>query len=252
MPAWIAELCLWTFGVALAVVVAHWGFWKLVRPKFDDQQHEAARWGAVRIGAVHAFILAFVFADARQEYNELAETIDNEALAIEQLFRGLDGIEDDSARVVQSMIARYTQLVIEQEWISQAQGRPLEEADRLVDAIYVAVIALTDDGKSSGLARSLLDDVNDIENARGQRSFDISEPVSGLFWLIAVAGFVFTASCYLVFAPGLLKSSILAMYSAINGLIFFAILSFTSPFSGAVKVGPGALETVMARTIEVR
>ena len=43
-------------------------------------------------------------------------------------------------------------------------------------------------GPNSGLASALLNDVNDIENERGQRSFDIEEPLSPMFWMIAIVG----------------------------------------------------------------
>ena len=247
---WFPELMLWTVGFAAAVCALHYLFWKAFRPEFDDRQREAANWGAIRIGAVHAFILALVFSEVRQEHNELAETIDNEALAIEQLYRGLDGIDAELARTAQENIEIYTRMVIDEEWPSLAKGRPLERADRIVDEVRLNVIAISASEGSGGLSSALLDDINDIENARGQRSFDISEPVSALFWLIAATGFVFTAACYFVHAPSPLKSSVLAMFSAINGLVFFAIISFTTPFHGAVKVEPKALRAVLTRTID--
>ncbi len=216
----------------------------------SEETLEAAKWGSVRIGAVHALILALAFSSVRAEYNELQESIDSEALAIEQLYRGLQGFGTAEAEAIQDAVERYTKMVINEEWPTMAAGSPLEKADLLVDVIYRQIIDLADNSDRSSLASALLDDINDIENERGQRSFDIEEPISPMFWMIAVVGLVLTCLSFFPMPHGLVRSSFLGMFAGINGLVFFAIIGFSHPFSTTFPIQPTPFLKVLERTIE--
>jgi hypothetical protein len=247
----VMDAALWFLVPALLIVMTHWAIYTLVGKEASEETKNAASWASRRIGVVLALVLSLVFSDVRSEYNELQETIDNEALAIEQLYRLLDGIDLPGAGAVQDNLATYTKLVVEEEWPSMRAGQPLEQADRLVDEIYRQVMQLGAATDNSGLASALLNDINDLENARGQRSFDIEEPISPMFWLIAIVGFVLTSVSFFPTKPGILRSTFLGMFAGMNGLVFFAILSFTNPFDGAFQVQPDALNAVLKRTIDV-
>lgn len=114
-------------GSVLATVVfvlVTVGPFVLIRRVFPAEATEdlkaVASWGALRIGTIHALILALVFTEVRQEYNHLAETIDQEALAIEQLYRSLEQIEGAESEGIRQQLTRYTRMVIDQEWPSLA------------------------------------------------------------------------------------------------------------------------------------
>ncbi len=246
----ILEAALWFLIPALFAMIAHWGAHALFPNKPSEETLDAAKWGAVRIGAVHALILALAFSSVRSEYNELRESIDNEALAIEQLYRQLQEFGTDESEAIQEDLERYTRLVVNEEWPSMATGRPLEEADLLVDAIYRQIIVLADNAERSNSASAMLNDINDIENERGQRSFDIEEPISPMFWMIAVVGLVLTCLSFFPTPHGLLRSSFLGMFAGMNGLVFFAIIGFSHPFSTAFPIQPTPFLEVLQRTIE--
>jgi len=247
----VLQAMFWFLIPALIAMFAHWAVHVIFPTEPSEETLDAARWGSVRIGAVHALILALAFSSVRSEYNELQESIDNEALAIEQLYRGLQSFESPDAEKIKSEVARYTRLVVEEEWPSMAAGVPLEEADLLVDTIYRQITDLADDTDKSSSASALLNDINDIENERGQRSFDISEPISPMFWMIAVVGLVLTCLSFFPTPHGLLRSSFLGMFAGMNGLVFFAIIGFSHPFSTAFPIQPTPFVQVLERTIEV-
>ena len=131
-------------------------------------------------------------------------------------------------------------------------GQPLESADRLVDEIYQQILELASQTEKSGLASALLDDVNDIENARGQRSFDITEPLNLMFWLIVCIGFLLTCVGFFPNRPSPSRIFYLAAFAGMNGLVIFAILSFSHPFSDGFPIAPDAHQAVLMRTIEAR
>ena len=244
------EAAAWFIVPAFIAMFSHWAVHRLFPKEPTEATLDAARWASVRVGAVHALILALAFSGVRSEYNDLQESIDNEALAIEQLYRGLNGFDTPEAKAIQSALSDYTRIVIEEEWPSMAVGLPSEKADLLVDSIYRQIISLSASTDNSGLASALLNDINDIENERGQRSFDIEEPLSPMFWQIAIVGLVLTCISFFPTPSGLLRSSFLGMFAGMNGLVFFAIVGFSHPFSGSFPTEPTPFVKVLVRTIE--
>ncbi len=226
----IVEITLWFVLPALIAMLVHLAAHNLIKNESSEETMDAAKWASVRIGAIHALILALAFSGLRAEQNELQEGIDNEALAIEQLYRGLEGIGTRQAKDIQQNLAKYTRMVIEEEWPSMAAGEPLTKADLLADTIYRQITELSTSADNSGQVSALLNDINDIENERGQRSFDISEQFGTTFWIIAVVGLLFTCISFLPTPFTILRSSFLGMFAGINGLVFFAILEYSHPF----------------------
>ena len=246
----IFESAIWVFVPALIAMAAHWAIHVFFPTEPSEDTLDAARWGSVRIGAVQALILALAFSSVRSEYKELQESIDNEALAIEQLYRGLQGFDTDEAEAIQREVERYTRLVLDEVWPSMAAGQPLEDTDFMDDTMYRRIIGLADSTDKTSSASALLNDINDIENERGQRSFDIAAPISPMFWMIALVGLVLTCLSFFPTPHGLLRSSFLGMFAGLNGLVFFAIIGFSHPFSTAFPIQPTPFVQVLERTFE--
>ena len=76
------------------------------------------------------------------------------------------------------------------------------------------------------------------------------EPIGPMFWMIAVAGLVLTCMTFLPTPFGLLRSCFLGMFAGMNGLVFFAIIGFSHPFSSVFPIQPTPFLQVLERTIE--
>ena len=244
-------------AAAVAVfVVGTVGAFILFRRFFPAEMSEdlknAGAWGALRIGTIHALILALVFVDVRQEYNELGETIENEALAVEQLYLELSRIDSEEAHAIQQRLTSYIRIVVDQEWASLANDRPVKAADALVSDIRQSLFNLPPAEAPQPVAASLMDNIKDIENMRGQRSFDTVEPVATIFWIIIILGFIFTSLCFFAYNATPFHCAILAMFAAINGAVCYSIIALTHPFVGGTAVTPTAFEMVFERTVGTR
>ena len=180
--------------------------------------------------------MALVFADVRQEYNELGETIENEALAIEQLYRELGRINSDEAHAIQQQLVSYVRIVVDQEWASLAHNRLLTAADMLVSDIRQNRVDLPAEQAPPPVSAALMDDINDIENMRGQRSLDTTQPVATIFWIIIILGFTFTTLSFFTFNPSPPQCVLLAMFAAINGAVFYSIIALTQYPSGEYRL----------------
>lgn len=247
MAAGMVLVMLLSALIGLAIYQLVWRIWP---GGPEGETWQAANLAGTRIGTLNALILSLAFSAVRAEYNELGETIDNEALALEQLYRGLETVESDEAAEIRTMIAGYTRMVIDEEWPAMQRGQPLAAADRLVDEIRMQLIGLSGGESGLNVPAVLLSDIKAVENARGQRSFDISESVGGLFWAIASLSFAGTMACFFAFRPGRGTLAIVALFSAVGGSVFYGIVAFSYPFQNAALMKPDALEAVYERTMQ--
>lgn len=228
----------------------------LVRRAWPNEPTEdvksAANWGAFRIGSVHAFIIALAFTGADSAHGILRETVDQEAVALRQLYRGVEAIESDSRDAVLNDIASYTRYLIDVEWPSLAQGRPLVEADLMIDSIRGKITDLARVEKGIVIPDILFEHINDADDARSKRVFDISlyEPSSNVFWFVVIVTLFATTLCFFVYAPTLASYSIIGVFVGVNGVIFFTMLDYNRPFEGIARVEPFAIETVYQRTMQ--
>ena len=220
-----------------------------VRWNDSDDTNQAAVWGARSIAMIYALIVSLTFANLNSEYSELSETIDNEALALEQLYRGLDAAYGKEVSDLQSAISNYTRMVIDEEWPAMRKGELLFVADAALDEIRLKLIALRQSESRAIFPNALLDDINDVENARGQRGFDLFEPTPTVFWVIALASLAGTIVCASANPPSAWAFTAIGVFGALNGAIFYAILALSHPFLPAVDMRPDALETVFQRTM---
>ena len=227
-------------------------FRRLFPAEISDDLKSAAAWGGLRIGTIHALILALVFTNIFREYNDLNETIENEALAIEQLYRELERIDSEETHAVQRQLTSYIRMVIDQEWPILANDGRLDAADQLVSDIRQNLINLSQAGEHAAVVAALMHDIKDVENMRGQRGFDTVESIPTVFWIITILGFALTSVCFFTHRATPVHCAILAMFAAINGAVLYSIIALTHPFVGGGAVAPTALETVFERTIAMR
>jgi hypothetical protein len=79
----VFEAAVWFIVPAFIAMFSHWAVHRHFPKEPTEATLDAARWASIRVGGVHALILALAFSGVRSEYNDLRESIDNEALAIE-------------------------------------------------------------------------------------------------------------------------------------------------------------------------
>src|SRR4051812_1117179 len=140
MMLWLYDLNLWVLGsavVALSVAVA-WiaclaarRFGWLIRP--EDQgpaglMHQF-------IGVLYAVALALIVVSVQSSYAQVEQAVVNEASAVRNLFRHLDGLEEPARSQLQTLTRQYLDSAIEVEWPLQRNNQISESTWVIADAI---------------------------------------------------------------------------------------------------------------------
>lgn len=239
-------LCFVGGTVAVSMMVYALGRWALVSPEYLRHKDMAGSM-IVRIGALHALILALVFAQEMTAYQRLDGILTSEADAVADIY-------NDAARYgpaalpVRDDILRYTHLVTQQEWPDAGSaGRLSDHAWDAWDAAYRKVLDLTPANPAEeSLRANMLTRIHDISKARDQRERRTTGAVFGLFWFAAVSGVVLISVGYYIYPPERQNLILMALFSAYTGIVLFMIFAFSNPYRYPAALQPDEMRAFQA------
>jgi hypothetical protein len=246
LPAWLGGSLAMLAAIALGVlpVIAV----RRVLP--DDVPAKAgqiAETVAGRSGAVHALILALVFAEAQSAHADLRQEVSKEISAIEHLALHLaqwNAPEEDGLR---TQLAAYVRAVMESEWRARAGPSGSPEVKRAYDALDLDLLDLkADTPRQQSLRTRMIGDMEDLQDHRKARLSLLHRGLPGLFWWVALAGFVITVGLFFVFPPTRLTGALLSVYGAYTGLVLYLILALSHPYVGPAAIDPAPYAAVLS------
>jgi len=240
--------------VALAVFLAGalaltFGPYVLLRRTFavEDETERLAGSVLFRLGGLHALILALVFADAQVSLIDLRGGVAAEATALTDIYYDLERYGTPAADEARTYVVAYTRAVVVEEWPTLSDRRLSAEAWTAWRALYDTVLDLEPtSARQSDLRRLLVDRVQTVGDYREQRRFGSARSLSGLFWSVAVIGFLLVALPYFVFRPTPPNLFLMTAFAVFNGLVMFIILATNHPFDHPVRVEPAPFEVLLA------
>lgn len=240
-----------TIALALSVYAV---MRRLVGARFEDDTQGLAGSVIIRVSSLHGLILALVFAQELVDYSQLQDNLTREATAIADIWNEAERYGPDIAAEVQPLLARYTRLVIEEEWQELAQTGTLDGAGwALREAVYLAVLDLDPETpRAHDLRAHMVTKAQLVAELRQAREMTARHGVNPLFWIAAVIGLMLVAVPYLVYSPTGLHLLLLAIYGGFSGLVMFVIFAFSDPFSAPGALEPMAFERLLETEIGVQ
>ena len=118
----IAILSFMAFTSAL-FIIAH----ILLGGRRPNQTKPFAQQMALRIGTLHALIIALVFGALANDYIDLEKTLDTEAAAVGSVYMALTKIQTGDTEKIRNQFVLYLKDVIDKEW-GQTPERPLSNS----------------------------------------------------------------------------------------------------------------------------
>lgn len=235
-------------AAAIAVTLSsHWATRKLFG-KDAHKDKELANSVLTRIAALHALILALVFAQEMVDYQQLRALSANEANAIANIYNDARRFDGDKVGPVRQAVTDYLDRVITEDWPSLANDELLARgAWRAWENAYEAILALTPTDERQKLLRDhMLSDAHAISEFRVRRESIGRDDVSPLFWFAALAGLIFSSAAYYPYDPERRSILLLSMYGAFTGIVLYLIYAFSNPYHQPGALGPGAFKRLQA------
>jgi len=197
-----------------------------------NQTKTFAQQMALRIGTLHALIIALVFGALANDYIDLEKTLDNEAAAVGSVYVALRTIQTVDTVRIQDQLALFLNDVINKEWeltsespLSTSTGQNLFAIMKNLENLQTSLPF------EERIKNYSIDKMLKINEMRVKRLYGwYREDVPIIFWIIAVVGFMLTLFPYLSVELTKFRLILVNCYSSMVGITFYGIILLNNPF----------------------
>jgi hypothetical protein len=247
MPTWAAGLILIGVPTLIAVYAPI-----LVRRYVDlkrlQTNNEVAGFKFAVVGVLYAVLLAFVVVVVWEKFNEADSFVSKEAAAAATVYRLSADIPGEPGNAVRAALTQYLGDAIEKDWPAMARGEGSPAVTVALDHVYTALLSYRGTGnRDAVILAEALRNLDLLTQARRSRLVAADGYVPGVLWATLIIGAIATLVFTLFFGTKNLMAQ--SMMTGILSILLFSglliVISFDHPFSGPVRVHPGALGAVL-------
>lgn len=193
------------------------------------------------IGVLYALLLGFTVLNAQNHFNEVHQTIDDEASLVADLFRDCVVFDPLHRDAIRAALQAYVKDVIEHEWSLLAKGDTSVELSRITQHIWHLYARIEPANEKQKIWYGLsLTRLNELNNARLLRLYHLKKSLGNMMWTLLIAGAIsVTSSVYFFYCPN--KFAHMLMTALIVGNISFMLfltISLDHPFIGDQGIKP--------------
>jgi hypothetical protein len=193
-----------------------------------------------RLGALHALILALMFAQEMADYRDISRVVSKEASAIIDVFHSLreyDKEDRQSTVVISDMVVNYVKTVMEADRAALAESHISSQTwinyytiDRQLRNLQPK------NNNQEDLLAGMLKDWDTVSEFHVRLRTIAEYETPHFFWVVILSGFLLVVVPFYVYSPSIANLAMLSTYSAFNGLVMYVIFSIANPFTGALAI----------------
>ncbi len=233
-PVWGALLAVFlslAFTSALFVITHIF-----LRGKRPIEYKTIAQQMALRIGTMHALVMALVFSTLTGELKNLYNLSDAEAMSAANIYYILRNDRSDEATRLRSLIPIYLKTVIEKDWKALSQLPHQLPAWELITQMQAINFEWKPETSSAKMLKSyVFNNLNTMAENRNKRVIEWQAPtLPPVFWVIAFSGYFLTLLPYLKVELNKRRLFLICAYAIMIGLLFYGIAVLDKPFLSRV------------------
>jgi hypothetical protein len=241
----LAPLLLIVIALAMAVPVVIRRHIPLRKLRMNN---EVAGFKFAVIGVLYAVLLAFVVVISWERFHDAERALVAEAGSAATLYRLAGGLAEQPAAALRHSLTAYLESVLADDWPAMAAGHASPATTRAVTALYDELLRNHPaDFSSSDLQQTLLEELDQLTQARRDRLVMAEGTVPDTIWFVLILGALLTISFTFFFgSQNVLVQSL--MTGILAALIFSAVLvviALDRPFTGAVVVSREPIRAVL-------
>src|ERR687894_111255 len=202
------------------------------------------------LSGVFGILIGFTAFLVWQQYYTAHVTAQREASELAAIYWHAEELPNSERQQVQELVRSYAHVVIEEEWPLMGQGQESKKAWDTFDKLRRNV----DGFEPSTSAEETLHDrqetlVDDLLNDRRLRLLQSREGLPPILWSVLLSGTVLLVGYTYFFGLKDFRAHMMmvGMLTALIVGVLFTIKSLEYPFSGDMRVDPGAFELVLNR-----
>jgi hypothetical protein len=224
---------------------------RFILPRFGHTSHQNEVTATVLHGIliIYGLVVALLAIAVWEKYAEASRSVSAEAASIAALYRDVGAYPEPLRGRLRSELKDYTESIIRDAWPMQRRGRMPTGGIGRMDQ-FESELQSYEPATLGQLAhhQRALDAYNTLIQNRRQRLEFVAVGLPAPMWAVILVGALITlASAFYFFDVGggaKLNRLMIAMLSAIMGLMIFMIVYYDQPLRGSHSVSPDAYEVV--------
>ena len=203
-----------------------------------------------RLGALHALILALMFAQEMADYRDISRVVSKEASAIHDVFYSLREYDKEDRKatvVISDMLVNYVKTALEADRAALAESQISGETRINYYRINRQLRNLQPkNNDQEDLRANMLTDWDTVSEFHVRLRTVAEYEAPRFFWVVILGGFLLVVVPFYVYTPSIANLAMLSTYSAFNGLVMYVIFSIANPFTGALAIDSSIFENLLA------
>ena len=240
--SWIfSSLVIAVVSIAITSLIL-WFIRKKVSHHKMKKHHDVAGFILGTIGVLYSVVLGFTVVNAKDRYNQAANTVHTEATMLADLYRDSGFFPETNRLAVRSGLRDYVKYVLEDEWFNK---RDHLRAQRVIHNLWNSYSDIDLDRELVRVWYSQsVTKIDNLMNARLARQFFMHEQLGSMMWTLLIIGGIVTVSFMFFFGLENLMNQMLMTSLLVGYLSFmlFLVYCLDNPFHGAQAIQPTALE----------
>lgn len=204
------------------------------------------------ISVLYAIVLAFVLIAVWEQRSEAREVTYDESNALVDVYWASKDLPKEQSGNLQNLCLDYANWVIDDEWPKMADREDVDDGGwKIIDAMYSEIDAgiPKKDETSIGLSQGAEEALASLSEARNERLNANDEGLTGVMWLVLVAGALLIFGILLLFGvPGRLAHVVVVVIAAaMVVLLLFSVFELEYPFSRGIALGAEPFDLALER-----
>ena len=193
---------------------------------------------ALRIGTMHALVMALVFSTLTGDLKSLNDLSDAEAMSAANIYYILRNNNSEEAIELRSLIPIYLKTVIEKDWEELSKMPYKLPAWGIITKMQAINSSWRPTNPSDQMFKSyIFNNLNTMAENRNKRVIEWQAPtLPPVFWVIAFSGYILTLLPYLTVELNRRRLFLVGAFAIMMGFMFYGIAVLDKPFlSRAIK-----------------
>lgn len=198
------------------------------------------------VGSMYALLVALIVVDAMTNLQQARATTELEANSLADVFRLADGFPDQDRLRIQKQCFKYSDLVVNSEWLAMEDGKHSEPAYAAYQQLWKEVERTEPvSEQQKAFFAQMVAELSSVGDSRRSRLLAGRHGISPLLWFVLAVGAGITVLLTYFFAVDNVKvqSVMIGAVAITIALNLFLIAEYAHPFTGTMRVQPDAFRS---------
>ena len=255
MFQWVFDLPMLVSGPAIVAVLILFSLiglrltrrYLLSWMRIDPQDVDFAGGMVQAVITMYGLILALTAVNVWQTYNNVRNTLSEEAASLGALYRDVSGYPEPTRSQLQEQLRDYVNYLIHDIWAVQRRGEFPTGGIQRIDALeerLVAIEPVTEGQKI--LHAETLREFDGMLVLRRKRLDAVLTTLPSVLWVVVIVGAFLgiTSSFFFKIKDKRYHQSLVVLLAALIGLVIFIIVTLDRPFRGDLGLRPDSYQLI--------